>query len=122
MRSLTILLLAGLFSVVWLTEPQVQAQESDPELAQSLKRGLRVFKIHCQSCHAKNGDHPDPLFNLADGVWRFGGTLEEIEKTVSEGVPGTAMLGFANRLSKKKLKDVVLLVKSFEPEADSEDR
>lgn len=67
----------------------------DPE---ALARGRAVFVGTCSGyCHAEGmqiGDAPD----LFDCEWRYGGSNPEIFTTISSGVPGSRMVGFAGRL------------------------
>jgi mono/diheme cytochrome c family protein len=67
----------------------------DPE---ALARGEAVFAGTCSGyCHGINlalNNTP----NLFDCAWLHGGSNREIHNTISNGVPGTAMIGFAGRL------------------------
>ena len=67
----------------------------DPE---ALARGEAVFVGTCSGyCHVVGtavGDVPD----LFDCVWVHGTSNQDIYNTISNGVPGSRMLGFAGRL------------------------
>ena len=67
----------------------------DPE---ALARGEAVFVGTCSGyCHVVGtavGDVPD----LFDCVWGHGTSNQDIYNTISNGVPGSRMIGFAGRL------------------------
>ncbi|MCB9759291.1 MAG: c-type cytochrome [Alphaproteobacteria bacterium] len=55
--------------------------------------GAKIFQTNCVACHgadATGGVGP----NLTDGEWLHGGTLADIKNTVTNGVPGTAMISW----------------------------
>jgi putative heme-binding domain-containing protein len=61
-----------------------RGQSPDPAL------GARLYRLHCSECHGldgRGGVGPD----LTRGVFRFGSTDEALYRTISKGVPGTAM-------------------------------
>lgn len=54
--------------------------------------GAKIFRSHCAPCHgaaAQGGSGP----NLSTGVFFHGGKDADLYRTVTEGVPGTAMPG-----------------------------
>jgi len=54
--------------------------------------GAKIFRSHCATCHgarAEGGLGP----NLAAGAFFHGGTDADLYRTITEGVPGTAMAG-----------------------------
>ena len=64
-----------------------------------MKRGKGLFigmcGAYCHSLHdGARGDVPD----LFDCAWKNGGSDEEIFRSISNGVPGTRMVGFAGVL------------------------
>lgn len=112
-KTFAFLLTAAFFAFLFQISSGVEASGQDPATARQLKEGARVFRLNCQSCHGREGDHPDKTFNLADKEWKHGDALEDIEKTVTEGVKGTAMLGFKGRLTPKQISSVSRYVYSF---------
>lgn len=112
-KTFAVLLTAAFFAFLFQLSSGVQAAAQDPATARQLKEGARLFRINCQSCHGREGDHPDKTFNLTDQEWKHGDSLEEIEKTVTEGVKGTAMLGFKGRLTPKQIASLTAYVYSF---------
>ena len=81
----------------------VLGSESDVE------RGRQLFQANCSACHGANADgkgaaaaaltpHPRD-FTDSKARWTRGREPLEIYRTLAEGSPGTAMVGFANNLS-----------------------
>ncbi len=50
-----------------------------------------LYKTKCQVCHAADGNSPLPNMSFADGVWKHGRSLMEVQTTITNGVPGTPM-------------------------------
>ncbi|HSR53307.1 MAG TPA: c-type cytochrome [Acidobacteriota bacterium] len=94
--------------------------EDEAEIKRQIRKGKRVFRLHCQLCHGEEGEHPDELFSLADNKWRHGDSLEDIEQNVAQGILGTAMLPFQGRLSEEDIKNVSRYVYSFIEEKKEE--
>ena len=94
-------------------EYSAEAQGGNPALARQIKQGERTYRLQCQACHGKGGDHPDKMFNLVDNEWKHGDSLQDIKKTVVEGVRGTAMQSFRGRLTPKKIDSVARFVYSL---------
>jgi cytochrome c oxidase cbb3-type subunit 3 len=64
--------------------------EADPALqAYALVAGGAVFGDNCATCHGSGGAGAKGYPNLRDDVWLWGGTAEEIEKTIRVGVRST---------------------------------
>jgi mono/diheme cytochrome c family protein len=76
-----------------------------------IEQGKRLFQANCTACHGANADGngaaaaaltPRPRdFTDAKARWTRGREPLDIYKTLAEGSPGTAMVGFANSLSVK---------------------
>lgn len=87
------------------------ASAIDPQKDQAdLKKGAAVYKTRCVACHMKDGNAPTKKMRLSDQEWNHGKSIEDVQKVVSEGVKGTVMVGFKNRLSKDEIKDVAAFV------------
>ncbi|MBI4447021.1 MAG: c-type cytochrome [Acidobacteria bacterium] len=96
--------------VLGATSPSAFAEEAQ---AQEMVTAAKIFKIRCQSCHTAGGKSRLKKLNLSDGEWAHGGTLADIMRTISEGVPGTGMLPNKNRLSKDEIKILAKYVLSL---------
>ncbi len=75
----------------WVSHPQLVAQ------------GLQVYRTYCATCHGSKGlgDGPagrgltPPPRNLVKGQWEKGGNSIQLYQTLTQGIAGTAMAGFA---------------------------
>jgi cytochrome c oxidase cbb3-type subunit 3 len=69
--------------------------ERDPKLqAYALAVGQSIFGDNCATCHGAGGTGGKGYPNLRDDVWLWGGSLEQIQHTITYGVrtgqPGAA--------------------------------
>lgn len=61
--------------------------ESDPELqAYAMQVGQSVFGDNCATCHGAGGAGGKGYANLRDDVWLWGGSLEDIQRTITYGI------------------------------------
>ena len=61
--------------------------EQDPELQSfALNVGQSVFGDNCATCHGQGGIGRPGYANLRDDVWLWGGSLQDILKTITVGV------------------------------------
>jgi cytochrome c oxidase cbb3-type subunit 3 len=61
--------------------------ESDPQLqAYALQVGQSVFGDNCATCHGSGGGGGKGYANLRDDVWLWGGSLEDIQRTITYGI------------------------------------
>jgi cytochrome c oxidase cbb3-type subunit 3 len=61
--------------------------EADPELqAYALQVGQSVFGDNCATCHGAGGAGAKGYANLRDDVWLWGGSLQDIQQTITYGV------------------------------------
>lgn len=101
---------------------------SFPLVAQDAERGKAVYDKWCAGCHGDNGEGtgeaaafmlPRPRdFTRGDYQIRSTASGElptdaDIRRMVDEGMPGTAMPGWASRLSETERSDVVSYLKTF---------
>ncbi len=60
---------------------------ADPELRQfGFAAGETTFNDNCRTCHGAGGGGRKGYPSLADNVWIWGGTPEDIEKTIRVGI------------------------------------
>lgn len=70
-----------------LSKASLEEIERDPELqAYALALGQSVFGDNCATCHGSGGAGFKGYPNLRDDVWLWGGTLQEIQHTITVGV------------------------------------
>ncbi len=61
--------------------------ERDPQLQQFARAaGESAFGDHCRTCHGAGGGGQPGYPNLTDDVWLWGGSLADIEHTITVGV------------------------------------
>jgi cytochrome c oxidase cbb3-type subunit III len=101
---LTVATLAWLLAS--LPETEGRAEPVSAEKEQLLKRGAQVYKSRCLVCHGDQGNSPNARMRLSDKEWKHGEKPEDVEKVVSEGIKGTVMIGFKNKLPKEDIKAV----------------
>lgn len=69
---------------------------------------------NCQMCHMPDGNAAIKDMNFADGEWKHGTDIKTLAKIVADGVPGTAMMSFKDRLSDAEILALVKLVRNFD--------
>lgn len=72
--------------------PLAAAQHAGSYTPADVENGARLFGQHCSTCHGADGDMV-PTANLRKGEFRRGSSDEDLMRTISNGVPGTAMNG-----------------------------
>ena len=87
----------------------VEALAKDPE---AQKIGKRLFLNYCTACHGSDAGGAPGYPNLRDEEWKWGGTPEAIETTISGGRQA-AMPTWEPALGKDGVKEVVQYVLSF---------
>lgn len=59
----------------------------DPELfAFAQARGAALFRTHCSTCHGANGGGAVGFPNLRDDDWLWGGSLTEMQYSITHGI------------------------------------
>ena len=53
--------------------------------------------------------------NFADGVWKHGSSVKELMNTISDGVPGTAMMSFKTQFTAGEIAALARKVRTFDP-------
>lgn len=70
-----------------LQDASLETIEKDPKLqAYALSVGQSVFGDNCATCHGQGGAGAKGYPNLRDDVWLWGGSLEDIHRTITVGV------------------------------------
>ena len=73
----------------------------------------QLYATRCKPCHGVNGKAAKPEMNLADDKWIHGDSLEAMIKVIEDGVPGKAMMGNKEFLTKEQIEALARLVQSF---------
>jgi cytochrome c oxidase cbb3-type subunit 3 len=84
----------------------VAAILGDQELVNYTQRSVKVlFGDRCAGCHGAGGSGNPGYPVLADDDWLFGGSIETIQQTITDGRKGM-MPGFKSSLSEQELNDL----------------
>jgi cytochrome c oxidase cbb3-type subunit I/II len=90
--------------------------------SKKLERGKEIYLNNCVACHGVNGDGRGPAAaaipgakprNFVEGKFKYGSTPEQLFKTVSEGVTGTAMPPWKTALPEDDRRAVIQYVLSL---------
>ena len=57
---------------------------------------------------------------FVDRAWKHGTKTADIEKVITEGVPGTMMMPFKGRLTAEQIRDLARYVRSLDPKLPPE--
>ena len=121
MRKLTALIVClALGTGLWgfsAARADATRKNSPPDPA-VLKRGAQIYKTRCLLCHASEGKSPNVRMRFSDNVWKHGDKPEQVAAVVADGVKGTAMMGFKNRLSPDDVRAVTTYVLSLSQESE----
>ncbi|MBA2354291.1 MAG: cytochrome c [Acidobacteria bacterium] len=94
------------------------AKAKGPAVAKSTPEEIasaeETYKTKCSICHAADGNSPIPNMSFADGEWRHGATVPEVVKTITNGVPGTAMMPFGTQFSAGEIAALARKVRTFD--------
>lgn len=84
----------------------VTASDITPE---AVDAGAQIYASSCVGCHGpelKGGIGPD----LTDATWIHGGSIEAINKTITEGVPDKGMITWGPILGPQKVAQVAAFI------------
>jgi mono/diheme cytochrome c family protein len=105
-------------AVVRPTAPAAQGADGGgaPAASASAKVDAKaLYEARCQACHMADGNSQlMPNMSFADGVWKHGSTLKAVQTTISNGVPGTAMVPFKEQLSPAEIAALARFVRKFD--------
>jgi len=117
-RSGTVALIgAALVMALWFTAtPAAQAPDSSAKPAAAGPVDAKaVYEARCQVCHMADGNSQlMPNMSFADGIWKHGSTLKEVQATITDGVPSTAMVAFKEQLTPAEITALAKFVRKFD--------
>jgi mono/diheme cytochrome c family protein len=74
-----------------------------------------VYEAKCQVCHMADGNSQImPNMSFADGVWKHGSTLKQVQATITNGVTGTAMVPWKEQLTPAEIAALAKFVRKFD--------
>jgi mono/diheme cytochrome c family protein len=116
----TFRLLLTLTVALWTVGTVAQTQQKEPtktptKESPAREKALETYKTICMPCHGPDGNAPIKEMSLVDDEWKHGSSQAAIVKTITDGVPGTAMLPNKDKLSRAEIAELAKLVKSFAP-------
>jgi len=90
-------------------------------LAADVKNGEKIFKANCVVCHGEKGDGKGPASagmtppprNFTSDAEMKGIDDARLHKSITEGRPGTPMVGFGKTLKPSDIDDVIAYIKTF---------
>ena len=106
-----------------LSDVSLEEIEQDPELFQFvMAAGKSAFGDNCATCHGIGGRGVPGYPSLADDVWLWGGTLEDIRHTITHGIRAHSdetrfsmmpSYGIDGLLSPEEIDDLAVFVSNF---------
>jgi cytochrome c553 len=112
------LVLAGCLAAAVAARAQTKDKPEEagkaPKKPAAALKAEENYKATCLACHLADGKGLTPDMSFIDGQWKHGSTIQAIAKTIREGVKGTLMLPFKDKLSEAEILELAKLVKSFE--------
>jgi len=83
---------------------------------ENLDQGKQSFSKSCAVCHGafgEGGSGPD----LTNPIWQAGITDAELDRVIRQGLPGTGMPSFAEKLDEHTRRDIIRYVRSLSEQA-----
>lgn len=89
-RLLLCVLAAGVAPLAMRVVPLAAQQHAGSYTAADIEHGARLYGAQCSACHGADGALVASV-DLRRGVFRFGSSDEDLGRTITLGIPGTAM-------------------------------
>jgi len=93
----------------------LSAPDTGEQAKPAPKSAQENYKAFCLPCHGPEGKGLVPDMSLTDGTWKHGSTLPAVTKTIREGVKGTMMLPFKDKLTPAEIAALAKLARAFDP-------
>ena len=82
--------------------------------AKGIAEGKKVFAGTCFPCHGANGEGNAVGPNLTDKYWLHGGSIGEVFKTITNGVPDKGMQAWGKTFSPADIRNITSFVLSLQ--------
>ena len=82
--------------------------------ANGIAEGKKIFTGTCLPCHGAKGEGNGVGPNLTDKYWLHGGSIGEIFKTITNGVPDKGMQAWGKTFSPLDIKNITSFVLSLQ--------
>lgn len=79
----------------------------------------QTYATYCASCHGTNLEGGQGS-SLVDGVWKYGGSDNEIAASIRNGYPDMGMIGWKDTLSEDEIRSLVIFIREKRQQALSE--
>lgn len=113
--TLAIAAALALLTTIGIRADNPAAVTSQAKPAQPATETARLYRLHCQLCHGANGKAPIPEMAFVGRKWKHGTSSAEMTKIITEGVKGTAMMPFKNKLKPEQILALAKHVRAFDP-------
>lgn len=94
---------------------EVPASTQAAKPAPAATESARLYRLHCQMCHGANGKAPIPEMALFERKWKHGTSSAQMAKVITEGVKGTPMMPFKNKLKPEQILALAKHVRALDP-------
>lgn len=107
-----------------LVAPLAPSPAKTVETSADVPDAKALFLANCATCHGETGDGQGvtqldrPARSFKDGGFSFGNTPEALFRTITTGIPGTPMPGFAGALTDEERRAVAAYVRTLGPEVE----
>lgn len=81
--------------------------------AASIEEGQKIFAGKCAVCHGPQGQGNQVGPNLTDDYWLHGGTIQDVFRTIKQGVPAKGMISWESQLNPLQMQQVASYVMSI---------
>lgn len=100
-------------------KPATQAPKPAKPASKTAKPGSvnaeAIYKQRCQICHGPDGKGVLPgVASFPGGEWKHGSRVQDIDKVIRDGVPGTTMTAFKGVLKPEEIEALAHYVRSFD--------
>jgi len=82
--------------------------------AKGIAEGKKIFSGTCFPCHGGNGEGNAVGPNLTDEYWLHGGSLGDVFKTITNGVPDKGMQSWGRTFSPADIKNISSFILSLQ--------
>jgi putative heme-binding domain-containing protein len=110
-------IITGLTVALWGQAGALLAQEKHNPLAgdpKAIREGAVLFRQDCVFCHGVGGRGGVRGPDLTTGSWNHGGSDADLSRTITNGIPGTAM--GPNQLNDDELWQVISYLRTIQKE------
>ncbi len=76
--------------------------------------GKALFTANCVACHGGAGEGNAVGPNLTDDYWIHGGTINDIFRTIHDGVPDKGMISWKSNFSPVQIQELSSFIKSLQ--------